>query len=172
MATYGFRQLEQLWIRAGGPRNLAPTMAAVALAESGGRTDAHNPSGASGLWQILGNPFPGNAFDPLTNARMAVAKWKSQGLGAWVTYTNGDYRKFLSGQSGHGAPPPAGPGGNFPGSGLLGVPGQVVGAFASAGTAVDWLLQPSHWIRIFAFTAGVGNLLLGVWLLSHAGGST
>src|SRR6185437_3342947 len=58
-----------------------------------------NPSGASGLWQILGNPFPGNAFDPATNAKMAVAKYKSQGLGAWVTFTSGAYKQFMNGST-------------------------------------------------------------------------
>ena len=67
--------------------------AAIAEAESGGQPKVQNASGASGLWQINGQPFPGDVFDPLTNARMAVAKYKSQGLGAWQTYTNGSYQK-------------------------------------------------------------------------------
>ena len=86
--------LEHLWDAAGGPPALAHLMAAIAMAESGGNPAARNPSGASGLWQILGLPFPGNPFDPLTNARMAVSKYESQGLGAWVTYTSGAYRQF------------------------------------------------------------------------------
>ena len=102
MTDYSYAQLEGLWINAGGPRDLAPTAAAIAEAESGGNSDARNPSGASGLWQILGNPFPGNAFDPATNARMAVAKWKDapgggQNFSPWVTFTDGSYRAYLSG---------------------------------------------------------------------------
>src|SRR5262245_23053210 len=97
MATFSYAQLEDLWIKAGGPRALAPLMAAVALAESDGNSDAHNPSGATGLWQILGNPGPGNAYDPLTNAKFAVAKYHEQGLGAWTTYTSGAYKKFMRG---------------------------------------------------------------------------
>jgi hypothetical protein len=88
--------LEHLWIAAGGPPGVAHLMAAIAMAESGGSPIAHNPSGASGLWQILGLPFPGNPFDPMTNARMAVAKYRSQGLGAWEAYTNGMYRAFYA----------------------------------------------------------------------------
>jgi hypothetical protein len=99
--SYG--QLESLWDQAGGPPNMAALMAAIAEAESTGAVDAHNPSGASGLWQILGLPFPGNVFDPLTNAKMAVSKWRSQGLGAWATYTSGAYKQFLKG----GIPPGA-----------------------------------------------------------------
>ena len=96
----GYSQLEGLWKQAGGPASMAGLMAAIAEAESGGRSTAQNPSGASGLWQILGVPFPGNVFDPLTNARMAVAKWRSQGLGAWATYTSGAYKQFLHGGAG------------------------------------------------------------------------
>jgi hypothetical protein len=96
MTQYSYAELEGLWIQAGGSRALAPVMAAIAEAESSGNSQAHNPSGATGLWQILGNPFPGNAYDPLTNAKMAAAKLRSQGLGAWVTYTSGAYKAFLS----------------------------------------------------------------------------
>lgn len=103
--AYSFSALEQLWDAAGGPASLAPTAAAIALAESSGNPMAHNASGASGLWQILGNPFPGNAFDPLTNARMAVAKWRGAPGGGdnfspWVTYETGAYKQFLSGGGG------------------------------------------------------------------------
>lgn len=89
-------QLSSLWIAAGGPRTMGHLMAAIAMAESGGRAGAHNASGAAGLWQILGLPFPGNPYDAFTNARMAVAKWREQGLGAWSAYSNGSYRQFLA----------------------------------------------------------------------------
>ena len=97
--AYSKRQLMDLWVRAGGPRDKAGLMASIALAESGGQPGITNRqgSGATGLWQILGNPFPGNPKDPLTNARMAVAKYKTQGLGAWEAYTNGSYRRYLLG---------------------------------------------------------------------------
>ena len=39
--------------------------AAIALAESGGDPNAHNASGASGLWQILGQVVRGNIFNPM-----------------------------------------------------------------------------------------------------------
>jgi|SRR5215831_308591 len=166
MARYTFAQLAQLWTRAGGPRDVAPVMAAIALAESRGDPGARNPSGASGLWQILGLPFPGDPFNPEVNARMAVAKYHTQGLKAWETYTNGAYREFLP-TGAHGQPAPA-PGGA--GGGLFGWPGEIVGVFSGAGAAVDWLIQPSHWIRIFAFIAGVTLTGAGVFLMSHAGG--
>jgi Lysozyme like domain len=97
-STYSYSELEGLWINAGGSKPLAPTMAAIALAESSGNPDAQNPSGATGLWQILGAVNPAdqaNLTDPATNAKEAVLKQKSQGLSAWVTYTDGAYKAFL-----------------------------------------------------------------------------
>lgn len=100
--TYSYTQLETLWVLAGGSSSLAPTMAAIALAESGGNTQAHNPSGASGLWQVevpINDSFiPGGAahvYNALDNARAAVAIEKAQGLSAWTTYTSGAYRQYL-----------------------------------------------------------------------------
>jgi hypothetical protein len=90
----GFRGLEDLWVRAGGTARLAPLMAHIAQAESGGDPTAHNPSGATGLWQILGKPFPGNALDPLTNAKMAVWKYQHQGLGAWAA-SRGTWGRYV-----------------------------------------------------------------------------
>jgi Lysozyme like domain len=99
---YGFRQLEELWAAAGGAQKDAPLMASIALAESGGSPTAHNPSGATGLWQILlpvnANYVPGgaaNATNPLANAKAAVAILRSQGPKAWETYTSGAYKRYL-----------------------------------------------------------------------------
>jgi len=99
---YSYGQLKTLWVLAGGAPSLAPTMAAIAMAESGGLTSAHNPSGASGLWQIEipvnAQYVPGgaaNVYNPLANARGAVAIERAQGLDAWVTYSSGTYRQYL-----------------------------------------------------------------------------
>ena len=88
--------LEGLWQRAGGPASQAHVAAAIALAESSGNPQARNPSGASGLWQILGQVFPGNIFDPYINARNAVRKYyQAGGFSPWVTYEDGAYRQFM-----------------------------------------------------------------------------
>jgi TP901 family phage tail tape measure protein len=94
--TYNRSMLERLWDSAGGTPSEAHLMAAIALAESAGNPNAHNPSGATGLWQILGSIIPGNLDNPMVNARNAVAKFRSQGLGAWETYTNGAYRRYMA----------------------------------------------------------------------------
>jgi hypothetical protein len=88
---YNKAALKRLWISAGGPSNVANVAAAIALAESGGNPSIVNSIGATGLWQIYGNPFPGNAKDPLTNAKMAVAKYRgAHGFTPWTTYTGAD----------------------------------------------------------------------------------
>lgn len=74
-----FGQLESLWVSAGGPSYAASAAASVAECESGGNPNAYNPSGASGLFQILGQVVPGNIFDPMVNALNAVAKFTASG---------------------------------------------------------------------------------------------
>ncbi len=102
MAAYDFGELETLWRRAGGPAKQAPVMAAVALAESGGnpRASHRNKNGSTdrGLWQINSvHGYPaGSSFQPLQNARQAVAVYHSQGFRAWSSYTNGTYRSHLA----------------------------------------------------------------------------
>jgi hypothetical protein len=83
---YSFSGLEALWVAADGPSGVKWAAATIAECESGGNPRAYNRSGASGLWQILGVPFPGNPFDPWTNARMAVAKYRGAGynFSPWV----------------------------------------------------------------------------------------
>lgn len=61
-------QLQALWVEAGGPRAAAPLMAAIAIAESGGRPWALNNTPATGdystgLWQIN---YYGNLLGPRT----------------------------------------------------------------------------------------------------------
>jgi hypothetical protein len=105
MTTYSYSQLEGLWVNAGGSKALAPLMAAIAEAESGGNPAAENTTdngGAQtswGLWQISNGthaePVP-NILSPTVNAQQAVAKYQSQGLGAWGTYTSGAYKAFIN----------------------------------------------------------------------------
>lgn len=110
MAKLTYSQLEGLWIQNGGSSSLAPVMAAIALAESGGNPSARNDKdnggtqSSFGLWQIsTGSHTPpaSNWADPNENARLAIGKYKSQGLKAWGTYTSGAYTRFLA----NGVPP-------------------------------------------------------------------
>lgn len=103
-ARLTYSQLEGVWIQAGGQASLAPLMAAIALAESGGNpnslnaTDNGGTQSSFGLWQIstgTHTPPASNWNDPVENARLAIGKLHSQGLAAWGTYTSGAYKPFL-----------------------------------------------------------------------------
>jgi transglycosylase-like protein with SLT domain len=83
---YSYGALEALWVSAGGPSWAEASAATIAECESGGNPRAYNPSGASGLFQILGQVVPGNIFDPYINALNAVSKFKASGdtFAQWV----------------------------------------------------------------------------------------
>src|SRR5262249_17140581 len=108
MAVLSFAQLEKLWTDAGGPKAVAPVAAAIALAESSGRTDALNPvdnngrQSSFGLWQISNGthiPPATNWDSPQENAKLAVAKYRGAGntFAPWGTFASGVYKKFLHG---------------------------------------------------------------------------
>lgn len=109
MATTGTneltpQQIEQLWINAGGPPDVAPLMAAIGMQQSGGNPAAVNPKdpgpyGSRGIWQINSAAHPqyyadgGSAMENAEqNAAAAVAIYKANGLQPWATvnrYENG-----------------------------------------------------------------------------------
>lgn len=86
-----------------GPGMVA-TMAAIAMAESGGNAAAYNPNGldrSHGLWQINVHPKANpdlarfNLNDPEQNARAARIILDRQGLQAWTTFTGGAYQEYV-----------------------------------------------------------------------------
>jgi hypothetical protein len=100
-----YAQIEGYWIAAGGDPTMAPIMAAISFAESSGipnRLQEGEPYKFTGwgLWQITSGDSESDIgtneqlFDPLTNAKAAVAKYDSQGLSAWATYTSGAFNQF------------------------------------------------------------------------------
>jgi hypothetical protein len=74
---------------------------AVALAESGGNTQAHATRGedSRGLWQINVAAHPQfanvNLYDPATNAKIAHDMWAAQGWGPWSAHNSGAYLLFM-----------------------------------------------------------------------------
>jgi len=111
MAQLKAQQIASLLRNQGVAPEKIPTMTAIALAESGGRTEAFNPVGLDrsyGLFQVNmhGNLGPARMkefglkteqqlFDPATNVRAAKGILNSQGLGAWSVYKSGKYKEFL-----------------------------------------------------------------------------
>lgn len=97
---YNQRELQQLWVQAGGDPSKALEASAIAMAESGGRANAtNNDSNGStdkGLWQI--NTVNGHlsTYNPLKNARSAIElSDNGNNWDPWVTYHNGDYLKYM-----------------------------------------------------------------------------
>lgn len=98
--------------QAGFPAGEIGLATAIALAESGGNTRAHNtrpPDDSYGLWQInmygtlavgrrvqFGIATNDQLYDPATNARAALMIRRGQGWTAWSVYTNGAYKKHLT----------------------------------------------------------------------------
>lgn len=105
------QEIARTWIAAGGDPSKAALMTAIAMAESSGRQEAHNPVGPDnsyGLWQInmidnlgaarraqYGLSSNEQLWDPLTNAKAAVDILNSSGISAWGSYTDGRYRQYL-----------------------------------------------------------------------------
>jgi phage tail protein X len=79
-------QVGAYWLGAGGPAWAEQAAESVAMCESGDNTNAQNPSGATGLWQILGQVVPGDLFDPAVNAANAVSKFNASGQ-TWAQWT-------------------------------------------------------------------------------------
>ena len=157
--------------------NLAIAVA-VALAESGGNTDAHNaipPDDSYGLWQInmlgsmgtarmkqFGLSAKSDLFNPATNAK---AMFQISGGGTnwkpWSTYTSGKYRVYLSrGKSAAGNPASSG-----------GTTGTVVPV--GFGDTVDGIkkafdtLTDSHtWVRVGLFLGGFVLLVIALFKLT------
>lgn len=106
MSTLTYAQLEGLWITNGGSKAVAPLAAAIAMAESSGRTDATsaNPDGGVnvGLWQLdtkgkgAGHTVA-DLKDPATNAAVAV-QGSNDGTdwSAWETFVTGAYKRFMN----------------------------------------------------------------------------
>jgi hypothetical protein len=102
-----YAAIEGFWIAAGGPSDLASTMAAIAGAESSwqpGIIEPGEPYSTTGwgLWQITpGNSSPSEygsdyqLLDPWNNAEAAVWGYGEQGLNAWTTYWNGAYESYV-----------------------------------------------------------------------------
>jgi hypothetical protein len=138
VANLNGAQLETLWVKSGGDAKLAPVMAAIALAESGGNPSSLNDNPKSGdfsvgLWQInyYGNlSAPRTArygawqklVDPYSNTRAAVDLAQGgKGLGNWSTYTSGAYSKYLNQVPGGNTVNPAIPVRGYQGKYLFGV---------------------------------------------------
>jgi hypothetical protein len=169
--------------------------AAIALAESGGRTDATNTnrdgSVDRGLFQINSRWHPevtnAQAFDPY--AATSAAYRISGGFAhftPWATYNNGAYRSHLAATQAayddlhshgssflgtvlagvkNGANLALNPVGALVGWNPLDALGNPVGAVMDVGHFLGLLSQRSFWIRALEVTGGLAALVVGALLL-------
>ena len=104
--TYTHGSLMTLWTLNGGSPTTANIAAAIALAESSGRSTvtSANPDGGTnvGLWQ-LDTKGKGAGYtvaqlqNPDTNARVTVfGSANGTNWSAWETFANGNYKQFLT----------------------------------------------------------------------------
>lgn len=129
MPIYTQGQIKDIWTSNGGPPGAAQIASAIAMAESGGKSDAVNDDPATGdlsvgLWQI--NYF--GDLGPQRTAEYGPLSWLKDHLDAqvfaainissdatdwtpWSTYNDGAYLTWMPGQP--GATP--GTAGGFPG---------------------------------------------------------
>jgi hypothetical protein len=98
-------QAQSVLRQAGFPESEIVDMGAIGKAESSLCPTAYNPNGENsiGVWQINMNAHGTRfgtreqLFDPLTNARAALAVYKeAHGKRPWGAYTDGRYRKYLA----------------------------------------------------------------------------
>lgn len=179
MTTLSYAQI-RAYAQAAGAAD-PDTAAAIALAESGGSTTAHNiipPDDSYGLWQInmlgslgparrksLGISSNSSLFDPATNARaMALISKGGTDFSAWSTYKSGSYRKYV--QSGSGA---TDAGYATPAGDITDIPGEAAGAAKDTAdiaiSAANWVVNPSNWLRVLYVVAGAAVVLVGIDML-------
>lgn len=173
MAVYSFQQLKDLWVMYGGSASVANVAAAIALAESGGNSNAtaHEPNGSisRGLWQINSVHGANSSYDVATNVRAAVALYNSKGgkFTDWTTFNTGAYKQFLN-----GSPDTSGSGGGTTDVSLLN-PLDSLQSLADIAThlgdilkGAQWFSDPHNIIRIAQVIGGASLAITGVVLLS------
>lgn len=159
--------------------NLAKAVA-VALAESSGNANAHNPvppDNSYGLWQInmLGSMGPARRkqfglssneelFNPATNARAAFAiSGGGKNFRPWSTYTSGKYLGYMSrARKAAGNPDTSGGSTTTQPAGFTDVfswPGEIIDFF-------EFITDPITWMRAGMILAGGAALLWGLFQIS------
>lgn len=146
---------------------------AIALAESGGRSDVLGPptvyGRAVGVWQIMplvGRPSTARLKDVNVNAQQ-MYKISNGGKNwrPWEAYTNGSYLRFVSrARKAAGAPSTSIPSQGIEQAGFDLNPFDEIGAF------FDFITDPKTWLRLGLILAGGALLITALVKVSGAGG--
>lgn len=90
--VFSCHALQALWDAAGGNPGVAFLASEIAMAESGGRSNATGPYGERGLWQISTDHGSLSTYDPFGNARAAISISRDgRNWLPWTTYRTGAY---------------------------------------------------------------------------------
>lgn len=148
-------------LRAGGfPADQIATGVAIALAESGGRTDALNTANRNGSWDaglMQINSIHGYSqqalFDVKTNVAAALKIYRAAGNSwrPWSTYNSGSYLRFKA----RGAIAAGGGG-----------PTLTVVPASSSNDALANASNPGTWARIGMFLLGGVMVLIGLFQMT------
>ena len=114
MSALTIEQIQQAAIAGGFTPEEAPVISAIAMAESGGNPNAHNPrdpDDSYGLMQVNMIDKKGYMLgaerrrkygiqnedlkNPVINMKVAKDIWDTQGPHAWSVYSSGAYKKYL-----------------------------------------------------------------------------
>lgn len=173
MATYSYNQIKDLWVMYGGDPAKASVAAAVAMAESGGRSDATNASNSNGsidrgLFQINSIHGANSTYDLATNVRYAIQLSKNgNDWSPWTVYKSGAYRKYLDNPNadvGSGGATNVGLDIPNPLDGIKDIADKL-GQVIKAG---EWFANPHNIIRIIQVQAGLALCLAGLFILNSA----
>lgn len=164
---YSYDELVQLARQAGFSGQSAGTMAAIAMAESGGNPNAVNygdPGGSYGLTQINAAAHGAgalNALDPL-NAFQQAFSISNGGTNftPWSTFNSGAFLGFLGGSGGSGT---GGPGGSSNAS--SGLAGSTTGQSATGQTVQSQSPLSAIFQSVGNLFQSFGLLLLGAVLV-------
>ena len=171
---YTYAQLQCVWNQAGGNPQAAPIAAAIAMAESGGNSQAtdndSNGSTDRGLWQINSVHGAQSSYDVMTNARAAVAiSNNGTTWSPWVTYQTGAYQQYM--QSGVQPDCSAPINATNAAANQGGADAQEVSIFGDAGSALKCVSSPLSCIQDNTAAGGgkVAGTIAGKLVLSIIG---
>lgn len=167
--TYSISEMIQMARNAGFKGAGLVTAVAVALAESGGQSCAHNPSGATGILQFMPATAAGVGLSDPTDAQasfQAAYRLSRQGSSwsDWQSYTNGSWLQYqgqVQALAGPGAPA-AGSQTRFGsvGDAISGAVGRTIGSARGAGLGLESGGQVLVGVLVLAAGAGLLVYLL------------
>lgn len=160
---------------------MADIAAAIAMAESGGNSQASNVdsdgSTDRGLWQINSVHGSLSTFDPIANVKAAIQiSNNGSNWSPWTTFKTGAYKKYLSPTTPAGDGVPT----NATTTGLFGIPG--LPSLSVSGIIEDMINTVLKMLglgslkdlaeRFGLIILGFALLLLGIKILSSGGGGS